>query len=309
MLVTAIAPIAWGSMYVVTHQALPADAPLWGATLRALPAAIVLLLVVRRLPTRAWWWRSAALGVLNVGAFFLLVYVAATLLPSSVAASVMAASPIALMALAWPIARERPAPRLLVGAAVGVAGVLLIVATAAGSIDLRGVLASVAALVLWSLGSVLAKRWHDGTPALHLTAWQLAIGAVALTPLAVLVEGAPPQVDAVGVAAYAYVTIVATAVAFACWFTGMQRLPAGAVGILALLNPATGVLLGVAVGGERLSALQWLGIAMVLAAVAIGASRSRRHRTPALAPTEPLRHGCASQAIREGGGKMPLRHP
>ncbi|MFM2475338.1 EamA family transporter, partial [Burkholderia cenocepacia] len=98
VLVTAIAPVAWGSMYVVTHRALPADAPLWGATLRALPAAIVLLLVVRRMPTGAWWWRSAVLGLLNVGAFFLLVYVAATLLPSSVAASVMAASPVALMA-------------------------------------------------------------------------------------------------------------------------------------------------------------------------------------------------------------------
>lgn len=286
MLVTAVAPVAWGSMYVVTHRALPADAPLWGAALRALPAAIVLLLVVRRLPTGAWWWRSAVLGVLNVGAFFLLVYVAATLLPSSVAASVMAASPIALMALAWPIARERPTPRLLVGAGVGVLGVLLIVSTATAAIDVRGVLASVAALAMWSLGSVLAKRWHDGTPALRLTAWQLGMGAAALAPLAVLVEGAPPQVGGAGIAAYAYVTVVATAIAFVCWFTGMQRLPAGAVGILALLNPATGVLLGVAVGGERLAPLQWLGIAMVGAAVAIGATRSRR-RAPAPASTQP----------------------
>lgn len=286
MLVTAVAPVAWGSMYVVTHRALPADAPLWGAALRALPAAIVLLLVVRRLPTGAWWWRSAVLGVLNVGAFFLLVYVAATLLPSSVAASVMAASPIALMALAWPIARERPTPRLLVGAGVGVLGVLLIVSTATAAIDVRGVLASVAALAMWSLGSVLAKRWHDGTPALRLTAWQLGMGAAALAPLAVLVEGAPPQVGGAGIAAYAYVTVVATAIAFVCWFTGMQRLPAGAVGILALLNPATGVLLGVAVGGERLAPLQWLGIAMVVAAVAIGATRSRR-RAPAPASTQP----------------------
>lgn len=286
MLVTAVAPVAWGSMYVVTHQALPADAPLWGAALRALPAAIVLLLVVRRLPTGAWWWRSAVLGVLNVGAFFLLVYVAATLLPSSVAASVMAASPIALMALAWPVARERPTPRLLVGAGVGVLGVLLIVSTSTAAIDVRGVLASVAALAMWSLGSVLAKRWHDGTPALRLTAWQLGMGAAVLAPLAVLVEGAPPQVGGAGIAAYAYVTVVATAVAFVCWFTGMQRLPAGAVGILALLNPATGVLLGVAVGGERLAPLQWLGIAMVVAAVAIGATRSRR-RAPAPASTQP----------------------
>lgn len=284
MLLTAIAPVPWGSMYVVTHQALPADAPLWGSALRALPAAILLLLLVRRRPTGAWWWRSAVLGVLNVGAFFLLVYVAATLLPSSVAASVMAASPVALMALAWPLARERPTPRLLVGAGIGIVGVLLVVATAADAVDARGVLASIAALGMWSLGSVLAKRWHDGTPALHLTAWQLAAGALVLAPCAVLVEGAPPRVDAVGVVAYAYVALVATALAFACWFAGMQRLPAGTVGILALLNPATGVLLGVAVGGERLSSLQAVGIALVLCAVAIGAARARAARRPCSRP-------------------------
>ncbi|GAA2173870.1 EamA family transporter [Agrococcus versicolor] len=275
MLVTAIAPVSWGSMYVVTHQALPADAPIWGAALRALPAAIVLLLLVRRLPTGAWWWRSVVLGVLNVGAFFLLVYVAATLLPSSIAASVMAASPVVLMALAWPIARERPTPRLVLGAVVGIVGVLLVVTTAAGPVDVRGVLASVAALGMWSLGSVLAKRWHDGTPALRLTAWQLAAGALVLVPCAVLVEGAPPSVDAVGVAAYAYVALVATALAFVCWFAGIQHLPAGAVGIVGLLNPATGVLLGVAIGGERLSPLQCVGIALVMVAVAIGATRAR----------------------------------
>ncbi|MFC7432389.1 MULTISPECIES: DMT family transporter [unclassified Agrococcus] len=284
MLLTAIAPVSWGSMYVVTHQALPPDAPLWGAASRALPAALVLLLVVRRLPTGAWWWRSAVLGVLNVAAFFLLVYVAATLLPSSIAASVMAASPIVLMALAWPIARERPTPRLVVGAGVGIAGVLLVVTAGADAVDVRGVVASAAALGMWSLGSVLAKRWHDGTPALHLTAWQLAAGALVLAPCAVLVEGAPPRVDAVGVAAYAYVALVATALAFVCWFAGMQHLPAGAVGIVALLNPATGVLLGVVIGGEHLSVLQGVGIALVMAAVAIGATRARAAGRPAPAP-------------------------
>lgn len=81
--VTAVAPVAWGSTYVVTRGALPADAPVWGAAFRALPAGLLLLLLVRRLPAGAWWWRSVVLGALNVGGLFVLVYVAAVRLPST----------------------------------------------------------------------------------------------------------------------------------------------------------------------------------------------------------------------------------
>ena len=35
--------------------------------IRCLPAGILLLLAVRRLPRGAWWWRSAVLGALTVG--------------------------------------------------------------------------------------------------------------------------------------------------------------------------------------------------------------------------------------------------
>ena len=49
-LVTAIAPVAWGSDLLVTHQFLPADYPLYGAVIRALPAGLLLLLACRRLP-------------------------------------------------------------------------------------------------------------------------------------------------------------------------------------------------------------------------------------------------------------------
>ncbi|MDQ7880198.1 hypothetical protein Q9R08_19565 [Microbacterium sp. QXD-8] len=62
ILVTAIAPIAWGSGYVVTRNLLPVEAPLWGGVLRALPAGLIVLLLARRLPRGSWWWRSLVLG-------------------------------------------------------------------------------------------------------------------------------------------------------------------------------------------------------------------------------------------------------
>ena len=51
---TALAPIIWGSSYIVTTEMLPDGYPLTVALLRALPAGLILLLVVRRLPPAGW---------------------------------------------------------------------------------------------------------------------------------------------------------------------------------------------------------------------------------------------------------------
>src|SRR5689334_5104965 len=75
-LVTAVAPVAWGTTYYVTHQFLPEGQPLYGGAIRALPAGLALLAVCRERPRGAWWWKSAVLGVLNMGGFFALVYLA-----------------------------------------------------------------------------------------------------------------------------------------------------------------------------------------------------------------------------------------
>ena len=48
ILLTATAPAIWGSTYIVTTELLPPGYPLWVAMLRALPAGLLLLLIVMR---------------------------------------------------------------------------------------------------------------------------------------------------------------------------------------------------------------------------------------------------------------------
>jgi probable blue pigment (indigoidine) exporter len=275
-LITAIAPVAWGSTYFVTHHFLPASHPLYGAAIRALPAGLALLVLRRRLPRGSWWWRSGVLGVLNVGAFFALIYVAAQRLPTSLASTIMATSPVAMMLIAWALLRERP--RLLTAAAsvLGVFGVCLMVLTGSAGVDRVGLAASLAAMLLSALGFVLTKRWsdeHGPVDVLASTAWQLVAGGLLLLPFAVAIEGPPPPVDARSLLGFGYLTVVATAVAFSAWFTGLRHLRTGAVGVVGLLNPVTGVLLGTAVAAEALSARQILGVALVLAGVLAGQVR------------------------------------
>ena len=286
-LTTAIAPVAWGSTYYVTQTFLPTGSPLWGATLRALPAGLVLLAVSRQLPSGSWWWRSAVLGAMNMGAFFGLLFVAAQRLPSSTASMVMANSPIALMLVAWLVLSERPRARALAGAGVGIAGAALMLGGGAGGIDAVGLLASASAMLMASFGFVLAKRWgarDAGVGVVPMTAWQLVAGGLVLLPAAAIVHGLPPSLDAPAVAGFAYVSLVATAVAYVAWFTGLRRLPAGTVGLIGLLNPVTGVLLGTLLAGDVLTVAQVAGIGLVLAGVLAGSRAARPRPVRADAP-------------------------
>lgn len=277
MLITAIAPIAWGSNYYVMGSFLPADAPLWGAVLRALPAGLVLLLVARKVPKGAWWWRALVLGTLNMSAFFALVYVASQLLPSSIASMIMAASPIVMMVFAVSMLGERLRLLPVVGAATGLVGVVLMLAAGTSAIDWRGILASVAAMVLASFGFVLVKRWGSDVDILPLTAWQLVGGGLVLLPVALLVEGPMPSYDVPALIALGYVGLISTALAYLAWFGGLKHLSAGTTGLIGLLNPVTGVVLGTLLAGEVLGWQQGVGMGLVLVGILLGRPVPRRH--------------------------------
>ena len=269
---TAIAPIAWGSGYVVTRSLLPAESPLWGGVLRALPAGLIVLLLARRLPNGSWWWRSLVLGTLNVGGFFVLVYVAGQRLPSSLAATLMSASAACMLLFAWLLLHRRPRLAAVLGAMVGLVGVAVMLGFDADGADPWGVAASLGAMVASSIGFVLTSRWGAGVPALTMTAWQLIGGSVVLLPVAVIVEGGPPALTVPSALGFAYLTLIATAVAYAAWFAGLRRLSPGVVGVVGLLNPVTGVVLGVVLAGEAFGAPQIVGVSLVLAGILVGAA-------------------------------------
>lgn len=304
--VATIAPVAWGSTYFVTREWLP-DAPIWGAAIRALPAGLLLLALARRLPRGSWWWKSAVLGTLNVGAFFVLVYAAAQLLPTSIASTIMATSSVAIALAAWAILRERPGVLRLLGAMVGIAGVALMLLGTATTVDPRGVIASIAAMVMSSIGFILAKRWNPEVGILPSTAWQLVFGGLALIPVAVVVEGPPPAVDAASLAAYGYLALVATALAHVAWFAALKHLPSGTVGLVGLLNPVTGVLLGVLVAGEVLDGRQLAGLVLVLLGIAaplvVGALAGRMRVRPS---SRSARSGTEEQGRGPGDREVPI---
>ncbi|OQD56087.1 EamA family transporter [Streptomyces phaeoluteigriseus] len=278
VLLTALAPLSWGTTYAVTTEFLPADRPLFTALTRALPAGLLLLALVRVLPRGAWWGKATVLGALNIGAFFPLLFLAAYRMPGGMAAVVSSAGPLFVVALSALLLGQRPAARTLLTGVVAAFGVSLVVLKATGGLDAVGLAAAVASTASMSAGLVLAKKW--GSPAgvgpLALAGWQLTIGGLLIAPLALLVEGAPPALDGAAVGGYLYLALAGTAVAYWLWFRGLGRLSATQVTFLAPLSPLTAAVVGWAALGEALTALQLVGMALAFGATVAGQLTPRR---------------------------------
>ncbi|MGE4527599.1 MAG: EamA family transporter [Rhodospirillaceae bacterium] len=276
IVLTAFAPLVWGSTYLVTTQALPPDRPMTAALLRCLPAGLLMLAFHRRLPEGFSLLRMTALAILNIGLFQALLFVGAYRLPGGVAATLGAVQPLLVALLAWPLLGLRPTARGIAAACAGIGGVGLLVLTPAARLDALGILAALGGAACMALGFVLTRRWAPPMSLMAFTAWQLVLGGTVLLPFAVFMEPPLPPLEPANVAGYAYLGIVGTAAAYAVWFRGLHRLPPAAAASLGLLSPVSATLLGWAVLGQALTPGQSAGMAVVLASVWLGQGAQAR---------------------------------
>ncbi|WP_363326201.1 EamA family transporter [Haloactinopolyspora sp.] len=264
---TAIAPATWGTTYLVTTELLPPDRPMLSAAIRALPAGLVLLAITRTLPSGQWWWRASVLGMLNIGAFFALLFVAAYRLPGGVAATLGAVQPLLVAALAFGLLSERPTRWRIGWGVAGVVGVGLMVLRGNWGMDVVGVVAGLSGTAGMAAGVVLLKRWGRPVGVLTFTGWQLTAGGLFLAPLALAVEGAPPALDLSAVAGYAWLAVVGTLIAYTLWFQGLSRLSVAPTSFLPLLSPVVATVLGWLVLNETLTWAQAGGFALALTSI------------------------------------------
>ena len=122
------------------------------------------------------------LGLFNIGLFFPLIFVSAYYLPGGLAATVQAASPLAVMALAWLIIGERAAVARIAAALIGLAGVTLLVLKSPDGVTALGLAGAVGSVLVSALGFVLIKRWTPPVDMITLVSWQLVVGGLALLP-------------------------------------------------------------------------------------------------------------------------------
>lgn len=276
ILVTAIAPVTWGTTYIVTTHLLPPNEPLTAAWLRALPAGVVALLIGRALPAGRWWARAALLGTLNIGAFFPLLFLSAGRLPGGVAAVLGAVGPLAVAALSRPLLGRVPSRLQIAWGVVAVLGIALVTLSGEARFDPVGIIAGLAGATLMACGTVLGNRWGRPVDVVSFAGWQLTAGGAILLPLALAIEGVPHDASAPALAGYAWLGVVGGLLAYVLWFRGTAIIPSGQVAFLPLLSPIVAVLIGWLVVGESMTARQWTGLFVTLVAIAAAGRAAAR---------------------------------
>ncbi|MFN3866214.1 MAG: EamA family transporter [Demequina sp.] len=270
---TAIAPLLWGTTYLTTTELLPDDRPLLASAVRALPAGLVLVALTRTLPRGPWWWKSAVLGILNIGAFFALLFVSAYRLPGGVSATLGAVHPLIVAMLAVVVLREPHRPRTWLSALLGLVGVALLVLTPGAAFDGIGVAAGLLAGTSTAIGVVLTKRWGRPVGLVSFTGWQLVWGGIVLILPMIALEGWPAEVTSTNLLGFAWLAGPGAVVAYLLWFRGILALPASQVSVLTFLAPLMAAGLGWLVLGQSLTWVQGLGAAAIVGSVLWGQAR------------------------------------
>ncbi|WP_109420047.1 EamA family transporter [Proteus terrae] len=278
LLLTALAPIVWGSTYIVTTEMLPANVPMTLATLRALPAGILLLIIMRQLPQGIWWLRVIILGILNFSLFWWLLFISAYRLPGGVAATVGAVQPLIVLFLSRWLLQTRLSWLSILAALGGIFGVAILILTPNAALDPIGIIAGLGGAFSMATGTVLSRRWQPPVTPLTFTAWQLTAGGAVLLPFALLFEPALPSLTGINFLGLAYLTLIGGALTYIFWFRGLALLGPSSVASLGFLSPLSAVILGWALLEQQLTSLQILGMIVILLSIWANQQSEKRER-------------------------------
>jgi len=182
---------------------------------------------------------------------------------------------LALGALLWPSIRAA-----FSSAHLGVSMQLL-----AAGVVLLGALS-------WASGSVLFRRLRLPVDPLVAAGWEMLAAGLCDLVLASLTRQWPHAVwNTKSVGAIGYLVMFGSLLGFSCYIWLIHHVPVAKVATYAFVNPLVAVILGAVVLGEHLQRSEYVGMVMIICAVALViSSQTRSGRPAAELEAGPLEH-------------------
>jgi len=245
-----VAILLFGGAWPVTKAALAHATPMWFAVGRAGLAAIVSALLLGMLgrlhwPRRADWPSVLALGLLQLGVFFVLAHAAVAMVQAGRTAIISAVVTYWLIPLSVLVLGEKVPAYRWVAAALGLAGV----ATLAGpwSVDwtdfdqLTGHVMLMAAALFWTLAIITTRKYPPSSSIFELLPWCFGLATLFILPFALVLE---PDGGIFGPSwpFMLYIGLVVAPIGTWCVIEVGRRLPGAVASVAFLLVPAFGVL-------------------------------------------------------------------
>lgn len=281
--------LIWGSTYLAIAYAVESIPPLLMMGIRSVVAGGILygwarLRGVGRPAGGAWVSAAIAGAFLFLGGHGLLGW-AEQRVPSGIAALIVATGTVWMIVVewAWPGGR-RPATGALVGAALGIAGVGLLVAGGSGGVDVLGAGALAGASLSWSIGSIYGKHAALPKSPPQSTGMQLLAGGALLISAAAatgeLGSFDAGAVDARAALSLGYLIVFGSVAGFTAYVWLMQKCSPVKVSTHNFVNPVVAVLIGWVFAGERLTPRMMLAGGIIVLAILLIYGVRRKHGAP-----------------------------
>jgi drug/metabolite transporter (DMT)-like permease len=269
----------WGSTYLGIDIAVERIPPALMCGVRFLIAgAIMLGYCVLRGQSIRYGRREmvqlATVGILLLMGGNLTLSYAEQYVPTGLSALLVASIPLWVLVLdPFLIGRHRIAPLGLAGLGLGVVGLLVLLwpqLTQENALHSRvtwHALSLLGGSFSWALGSVLAKRWHQGA-SLSAAGWQITFAGLANFTLALVLGDFGRAVwTARGLGAVAYLVVCGSLIGYTSYLWLLGHVPTSKVSTYAYVNPVIAVFLGWLILQEPVDRYIAVGTAIIVAAV------------------------------------------
>jgi drug/metabolite transporter (DMT)-like permease len=274
--------LCWGSTYLAMRYAIETLPPFVMAGLRFSIAGALLYGWARLRgaprPALAQWKPAAVVGVLMPLIGNGSVVWAVQQVPSSLAALLIASTPLWMVLLDWAgPGGDRPAPRVLLGVAAGMVGVMTLVGPGGRSgshpIAPLGALVLLMASLSWAIGSLYARRVRWPASPLIGTGMQLLAGGFFLLATG-LVAGEGPRLHPSGISASSilalvYLVVAGSLLGYTSYVWLLRVASPASVSTYAYVNPVVAVALGWALAGEVPTPRTLVAATIIVASVAL----------------------------------------
>jgi len=277
----AVTLALWASAFVAIrhlgHGISPGALSLGRLLVAAAAIGALLLTRERRWPPRRDWPLLLVCGVFWFGVYNLALNDAERRIDAGTAAMIVQIGPLVVALLAAVFLGERLHRWLLIGMAVGFAGVLVIAqaSSGSGSGDVLGVVLAVVAALTYAVGVLAQKPLVARTPPLEITFLACVIGAVVCLPWSgdlVDVVQHRPAGDLLWIA---YLGIFPTAIAFTTWAYALRRTDAGKMALTTFLVPLIATAIAWVALDEAPPALAFAGGALCVVGVLLTRRKPR----------------------------------
>ena len=280
------AAATWGTATVISKRAVDEIDPLTLLPVQLAVSVVTLAAAVHLTGTQLLWTpelrRLSLLGVLNPGVSYALSLAGLARITASMSVLLWAVEPLLILALAFWILKDRVSLPMALCAGAAASGVVLVVFQPGSQATVVGVVFTIGGVAACAVYTVLSSKFLVEAPAISVVLAQ-QVSAFAFSLLLLLgsfIVTDPASLSGVSATAW-FCAIVAGALYYgvAFWFyvTGLGGVRPGYAGMFINLIPVFGLAAAYIFLDERLTARQWLGAALVLAAVgAIALMQSRR---------------------------------